>query len=63
MLPDLIISGIEINPGLFDSDISSSSSSELDNISAVNEFLNNTFISLFSFISNHIHSTLHEDQV
>jgi hypothetical protein len=34
----LIISGIEINPG-----ISSSSSSDLDNISAVSELINNTF--------------------
>ena len=39
----LIISGIEINPGPFDSDISSSSSSDLDNISAVSELINNTF--------------------
>jgi hypothetical protein len=31
------------NPGPFDSDISSSSSSDLDNISAVSELINNTF--------------------
>jgi hypothetical protein len=32
-----------LHGGPFDSDISSSSSSDLDNISAVNELLNNTF--------------------
>ena len=39
----LIISGIEINPGSFDSDNSSSSSSDCDNIPDVRELINNTF--------------------
>ena len=39
----LIISGIEINLGLFDSVNSSSSSSDCDNIPDVSELINNTF--------------------
>jgi hypothetical protein len=39
----LIISGIEINPGPFDSDNSSSSSSDFFNISDISELINNTF--------------------
>ena len=38
----LIISGIEINPGSFDSD-NSSTSSDCDNIPNVGELINNTF--------------------
>jgi TRAP-type mannitol/chloroaromatic compound transport system permease small subunit len=39
----LIISGIEINPGSFDSDNSSSSSSDYDTIPDVSQLINNSF--------------------